>query len=197
MFKAYASYFVSYLLMNIKDASIMDKAILFGSAAKEEASKDSDIDIFIDLKKDNKKLHISIEKILEDFYKSREALLFKAKGIDNKINLIIGKLDEWKNIKKSIESEGILLYGKYISTENNGKKYVVIFWNKIEKNRGAFLNKIYGFRVRDKIYKGLIENFKGMRLGKSSIMVPIEHRQEILGLIKKYKVNAKIIDIYR
>lgn len=197
MFKAYASYFVSYLLMNIKDASVINKVILFGSVVKGESSKDSDIDIFIELKKDNKKLHVLIEKILEDFYKSREALLFKAKGIDNKINLAIGKLDEWKNIKKSIENEGIFLYGRYVPTSRNGKKYTILFWDRIEKNRGAFLNKIYGFKARGKLYKGLIENFKGMRLGKSSIMIPIEHRQEILDLIKKYKVNAKIIDIYK
>lgn len=197
MFRAYASYFVSYLLMNIKDASLINKVILFGSASKGEASKDSDIDIFIDLEKDTKKLHMLIEKILEDFYKSREALLFKAKGADNKINLIIGRLHEWKNINKSIESEGIMLYGRYTPTGRSGKKYAVIFWDKIEKNRGAFLNKIYGFKARDKVYKGLVENFKGMRLGKSSIMVPIEHRQEILGLIKKYKANAKIIDVYK
>jgi len=196
MLKSYTSYFVSYLLMNLKNTSNLNKIILFGSIAKGESTKESDVDIFIELSNKNKKSNTEIEKILLNFYKSREALIFKSKGIDNKINLIIGKLDEWKDLKKGIESTGILFYGKYIPLGISGKKYVIIFWDKIEKNRGAFLNKIYGFKVKDKIYKGLIENLNGRKLGKSSVMIPIENKDKITELLKKYKVNAKIIEIY-
>ena len=107
--KSYASYFVSYFLDNLNNVNF-EKIILFGSVAREEATKESDIDIFIEIKKENKKLEIEIKKILENFYKSREALLFKAKRIDNKINLIIGKLEEWKDLRDSIENTGIILY---------------------------------------------------------------------------------------
>jgi len=196
MFKAYSSYFVSYLLMNMKSKENIDKIILFGSVAKNEANKNSDIDIFIELKKENSKTKKEIEDLLSKFYTSREALLFRTKGIDNKINLIIGKLNEWKNLKKSIESTGIVLYGKYTSNSATGKKQIIIFWNKIEKNRGAFLNKLYGFKVKDKSYRGLIENLNGKKLGKSSMIIPIEHREEIIKLLKKYKVNAQIIEVY-
>jgi predicted nucleotidyltransferase len=196
MIKAYASYFVSYLLSNFKNIESIEKIILFGSVAKDEATRESDVDIFIELKKENKKLVREIEKVLEEFYKSREALIFKTKNIDNKINLIIGKLDKWKELKKSIESTGIILYSKYVSSGIKGKKYAIIFWDKIGKNRGAFLNKIYGFKVRDKLYKGLIENFQGRKLGKSCIMVPIENKGEIIKLIKKYEVNARIVEVY-
>src|SRR3989344_810427 len=154
MLKSYASYFVSYVLMNLKNIENIEKIILFGSVAKNEADKQSDVDIFIELKKENKKIRNEIEKLLSDFYKSREALLFKTKGIDNKINLIIGKFNEWKELKKSIESTGVILYGRYVSSSISGKKYAIFFWNKIEKNRGAFLNKIYGFKVKNKTYKG-------------------------------------------
>ena len=196
MLKSYASYFVSYVLMNLKNIENIEKIILFGSVAKNEADKKSDVDIFIELKKENKKIKNEIEKLLSDFYKSREALLFKIKGIDNKINLIIGKFNEWKELKKSIESTGVILYGRYVSSSISGKKYAIFFWNKIEKNRGAFLNKIYGFKVKNKTYKGLLENLNGKKIGKSSIMIPIEYREDIIKLLKKYKVNAQIIEIY-
>lgn len=196
MFKAYASYFVSYLLANLKDITNIKKIILFGSVAKDEAIKESDIDIFIEVKKENKKFSEEIENILEEFYKSREALYFKTKGIDNKINLIISKLEEWKDLKESIESTGILMYAKYIPTKIEGKKYAIIFWDNIAKNRGAFLNRIYGFKVKNKSYKGLIEKLNGRKLGKSSIMVPIENREDIIKLLKHYKVNAKILEVY-
>src|SRR3989344_2329987 len=116
MIKAYASYFVSYLLNEVKDFSDISSIILFGSAARDDATKKSDVDLFIDVKANNKKIEKEINGIVESFYKSREALLFRTKGIDNKINLIIGKIGEWKELKDSIESYGIVLYGHYISS---------------------------------------------------------------------------------
>ncbi|MEK6933980.1 MAG: hypothetical protein AABW75_03830, partial [Nanoarchaeota archaeon] len=67
---------------------------------------------------------------------------------------------------------------------------------RIKKNRGAFLNKIYGFKVKDKKYKGLLEEFQGEKLGKSTILIPIEYREDIIKIIKHYGVNAKIIEVY-
>ena len=196
MIKAYASYFSSYLLANLKEKESIEKIILFGSAARNEATKESDVDIFIEVKKENKKLRSEILKILESFYKSRESLLFKSEKIDNKISLIIGKLNEWRDLEKSIESTGIVLYGKYVPSGIDGKKYVVVFWDNIGKNRGAFLNRIYGVKIKGKHYMGLIEKLGGKKLGKSSMMMPVENKDEILKLIKIYKVNAKIIEIY-
>ena len=196
MLKIYASYFVSYLLMNLRSIENIERIILFGSVAKGEPAEESDVDIFIWLKKENKKSKTEIDKVLSDFYESREASLFKLKRIDNKINLITGRLDNWKELEKSIESTGIVLYGKYVSSGIRGKKYSIIFWDKIEKNRGAFLNKIYGFKVKEKKYKGLLEEFKGRKLGKSSIMIPAEYGGDIFKLLRKHKVNSKIIEVY-
>ena len=82
MIRAYASYFVSYMMANFKEFDSILKIILFGSVAKSEAGKQSDIDIFIEVKKKNKIFEKEVHKIVENFYKSREALLFKTKGID-------------------------------------------------------------------------------------------------------------------
>lgn len=191
--KAYASYFAYYLLLNFKEE--IDKIILFGSVARGEAGKESDVDIFVELKK-NKNAEKDIKRIIEDFYKSREALIFKTKGINNRINVIAGKLDDWKELKKSIESNGIILYGKYSYPGKGEKKYGIVSWDKIGRNRGAFLNKLYGFSVKEKRYNGLIENYKGKKLGKSSIMIPVENLDEVMRLLSKYKVNARIIEVY-
>jgi len=195
MIKAYASYFVSYLLLSLKEKEKIKQIILFGSAAKDEATKESDVDIFLELRKENK-IKNKIEELLEDFYKSREALLFKSRGISNKISLIIGRLEDYKDLKKSIESTGIVLYGNYISSEVSGKKYVLISWERIKKNRGALLNKIYGFKAHDTRYKGLIEELKGKKIGKSSMIIPIESSKIVLDLLKKYKVDAKVMEVY-
>ncbi len=194
--RAYASYFVSFLISSLDDFSNLKSIILFGSVARGDAGKDSDVDIFIDIKKISKNEEKKFNRILEDFYKSREALLFKTKGIDNKINLIIGKLDEWKDLKENIESNGIILYGNYISGNVTGKKHVLVYWDGIAKNRGAFLNKIYGFSVKGRKYSGFLEVNNGRRVGKSCIIIPIENLNELEKILKYYKVNAKIIEIY-
>lgn len=194
--KAYSNYFVSFLLNELDNISNINQIILFGSVAKEEATKNSDVDIFIDLKRKDKNFDGIIKKIEDRFYKSREALLFKNKGIYNKINVIIGKLEEWKDLKDSIESHGIVLYGSYIPEKIGGRKHVIVLWSKIGKNRGAFLNKIYGVKIRDKIYKGLVELLGGRKLGKSSVMIPAENKKDFLDLMKKYKVDYKILEVY-
>lgn len=194
--KAYVSYFTSYLLNELNDYSNINKIILFGSAARGDTEKDSDVDIFIDIKKKSKKLQKGIEKIVNSFYNSREALLFKNKGIDNKINIIIGKLEEWKDLKDSIESQGIVLFGRYVSTNVKGRKFIIFMWDKVEINRGAFLNKLYGFKANSKRYRGVIDILGGKKLGKSSFMIPIENSKEVYELFKKYKVNASAIEVY-
>ena len=197
MIRTYASYFASYLIYNLKNFDNVSRIILFGSGARGDENKESDVDIFIETNKKTKIFENEIEKITENFYKSREALIFKSKGINNKINVIVGELKEWKELKKSIESTGIVLYGKFQTSINKeGRKYSIFYWDNIKKNRGAFLNKIYGFKVSEKEYSGLIERFNGRKLGKSCIMIPIEHRDEIIKLFKHYGVNAKVIDVY-
>src|SRR3989344_2825565 len=197
MIKAYASYFVSYLLYELGDYSNIKNVILFGSVSTGNATSKSDVDIFIEVKKYNSNFKKNVENVLEKFYKSREALIFKNKGIDNKINVLIGKLNDWKDLKKSIESTGIVLYGPFIASGSlKGKKYIIISWDKIGRNRGAFLNKIYGFKVGEKKYKGMIETFGGRKIGKSSLMIPVENKDEIFKAIKDYDVNARLIEVY-
>ena len=85
MLKAYASYFVSYLLCNLENIENVQRIILFGSVARDEGTKESDVDLFIEVKKKTKKIENEIKRMIEGFYKSREASLFKLKGIDNEI----------------------------------------------------------------------------------------------------------------
>ena len=196
--KSYASYFTAYLINNLVSEKEIKKIILFGSVSRSNAEKDSDVDIFIEVNKKTKKIEDEIKQILEKFYKGREALLFKTKGIDNKINIKIGRLEEWKDLQKSIASDGIVLYGKYESKNppSDVKHFIIIFWDKIGKNRGAFLNKLYGFKVKDKNYEGLISRFLGKKIGKSCIMIPIQYKEELFRLIKEYKVSAKSIEVF-
>lgn len=198
MLKAYSSYFVAYLLNNLKDIESIERIVLYGSVAKGEATKESDIDIFIEMKKKTKKIEKEINEVVGQFYQSREAALFKAKGIENKFSIKIGKLKEWKELYRSIASMGIVLYGPYEARElpSGVKHFIVVFWKKIGKNRGSFLNKLYGFKVREKHYAGLLSKVDGKKLGKSCIIVPIQYKDDIFKLIKEHVVMAEMVEVY-
>lgn len=199
MLKIYASYFVSYILSNLKEIENVKRIILFGSVARDEWTKESDIDIFIEIKKKTKKFESEIKNITERFYQSREASLFKLKGINNEFSIKIGELKDWKDLHKSIASTGIVLYGPYEAFEMlpDAKHCIIIFWDKIGKNRGAFLNKLYGFKIKDKFYDGLLKKYNGSRLGKSCVILPLQYKSEIFSLLEKYKVKAKVIEVFR
>ena len=122
---AYASAFVSFILPKVE----ADEIILFGSSARGEADKESDIDIFFNIRKEERNTKKIIKVELDKFYKSRIYETFKLKGISNLIKFEIGNLDDWK-LKRSIISEGIVLYGKYKEAPKEGKHFV-IFVRKI------------------------------------------------------------------
>lgn len=200
MIKKYASYFAAFLLNNLDEKNLenIERIVLYGSVARGEADEESDVDIFIEVRREGKKFSNEINKFVEMFYRSREATLFKLKGIENKINVKIGKLKDWKELYGSIASDGIVLYGPYEAKKmpSGAKHYVIIYWDKIGKNRGAFLNRIYGFSVKGKRYEGFLEKFEGRRLGKSCIILPASHKKEVVVLLKDYKVNAKIFEVF-
>lgn len=194
--KAYASSFASFLLKNIGDKSgHIDAIILYGSAASGTATKQSDVDLFIDTKAD---VSEELNKILREFYESREAAIFKLRGIENEISMKAGELRKWKELHRSIASNGIFLWGRYEAKELPvGTEHSVIFyWSGVGKGRSAFLNKLYGFRSKGKKYDGVLNEWGGMRLGRSCILIPAKRKEEMFWLVKKYGVNAKMLEAY-
>lgn len=200
MIKKYASYFTSFLIDNLAEESLgnIERVVLFGSVSRDEAGEESDVDIFIEVRKQGKKFDEEIKRIVDMFYGSREAALFKLKGIENKISVKIGKLKEWKELYGSVASDGIVLYGHYEAKElpSGVRHYLIVYWDGIGKNRGAFLNKVYGFGIKGRRYRGLIERYEGKRLGKSCIILPISTKKEIFRLVRDYKVRAKTLEVF-
>src|SRR3989344_9275165 len=106
---ALAMNFSSFLVGRVEVKSI----ILFGSVARNNFDDESDIDIFVEC---DKKVGKKIGKILELYKKTEEYEKFRLEGVKNEISLKFGKLDDWKDLKRSIISGGIALYGSYHGT---------------------------------------------------------------------------------
>ncbi len=198
MLKGYASYFVAYLVSNVESVENIVRIVLYGSAAKGEATKESDIDIFIETNKITAKFGKEIKEAGERFYKSREAALFKARGVENRFSIKYGYLKDWKELYVSIASTGVVLYGPYEAHElpSGTKHFIIIFWERIGRNRGAFLNKLYGFRVKGKHYPGILLKVGGRKLGKSCVMLPVQYKSDIFKLLRSHEVEAKVLEVF-
>ena len=198
----YAISAAHFIIMHIPEwLDKINSVVLFGSVAQGSGDKNSDIDIFIDAKiseNQKTKLHSAIRKSIAQFHLSQEGLAFKMEGIANEISVLAGDLDVWKEMQRSISASGIVLYGKYkknVSKEGL-KHYVLVFWEAKRKNRGAFLNKMYGYKIKGKKYKGLIEKYNGNKIGKSAAIIPMEHKDVFFNTLEHYSLNYKIMEVF-
>ena len=144
-------------VLSALDSTIFKKingVYIFGSVAQRTATDESDVDVFFDCDLTvalGKMVRKTIQKWYDEFRMSIQGLKFKADGISNSFSPIVGKIGEWRDIKRSVAVSGIQLYGAaHISLQ--GEPWFVYAWEKVKKNRGAFLNFIYGYRVKKKRY---------------------------------------------
>ncbi len=190
----YAMEFSSFLVSKVKE---IDKIIVYGSVVKDEFDENSDIDLFIDA---SDKFENKIKKSLEDFYKTENYKKWKFKGLDNEISLIVGRIDseEWKELKRAVITNGITLYGRFSSDIDENKGYALFSFENIspESKRVSIYRKLFGFKLGKKKYVGIIDELNGKRIGKGVVIIPLENSQKLKEILKRKKVEYKIIDLW-
>jgi len=184
--------FASFLVDKIN----LDSIILFGSVAQNNFDNESDIDIFIET---NKKNEEKIKNFLDLYKKTEEYEKFKLEGIKNEISLKIGKLDEWKDLKRSIISGGIVLYGNYKGKPEK-LNHKIIFILNVENIKRAekikIWRKIYGYKQKigkkTYVFNGLVEK----KLGRGSFIIPVEKFKQIKDYFVKNKIKHSFFDVW-
>jgi len=184
--------FASFFLDKLEVKSI----ILFGSVAKNTFDKESDIDIFIET---NKKNENKIKNILELYKKTKEYEKFKLEGIENEISIKCGSLNAWKDLKRSIISSGIVLYGNYQGKPEKLKHKLLFSLNMGNFERAKKIKvwrKIYGYKqkIGKKVY--ISRGFAEKKLGRGVFLVSIENLQKILDYLIKNKIKYSFSDIW-
>lgn len=195
---SYAMDFVSFLMQNLKTSEKIKSIILFGSVARGDAGKESDVDIFIDVVEDEKKIEKQIEKIKSSFFNSiKFNKYWKLLDITNDINVIVGKIDKWK-LKDSMLGNAIVLYQKYVPVLEKGKNMIILSWGVIKQNsKRVMLNKkIFGYNYYGRLYKGMLGEYGGKKLGSNVIVVPAEDLNLFVKLFHNFKVAVKIIRVF-
>ncbi len=191
----YAQQYVSFLLSRLDEEEISNikEIILFGSVARGEDDSESDIDLFVNEIKHSTALQEKIKKLVDKFYQTEFYKLWKVLGIENEINPTVGILDTWK-LKNSIITNGITLYGKYLSKPDLQEQFALIYWDPIKSpsKRVLLSKKLYGYDYK-KSYEGVLQKLKGKKIATNCILVGIPEVKIIIDLFKKLKVSYRII----
>jgi predicted nucleotidyltransferase len=195
---AYAMDFCSFL-MKSRIAKKINRIILFGSVARGDFDRESDVDLFIDCRE---RIEKEVKKVLKRFELSEVKEKWRLKDITNPISLKVGDLEKWR-LRRSIISSGIILYGKYKEMPRDVKYYFLFnldFRGMERKRKIKIWRELYGYkqRVGEKEYtsKGFLYKVGGKKLEKSMIIVPAENKSKIMGFLKKYKIRYKMSEIW-
>lgn len=195
-FIAYASAFVAFVLPKLGG---IKEIILFGSAARGEADKQSDIDLFFDVerKEDAEKTEEILKKEANRFDKSKIAELWFLKGIKNDIKAKVGILDEWE-LKRSIISEGIVLYGKYKVMPKKLRQLTLFVFEPIKdiSKRNRITRLLFGRTEKKYFSEGLIKKSNGKKISPRSFIIPPEYTPEISKLFSTEKISYKIFELW-
>lgn len=192
---AYALDFVSFL---VEHGIKIEKAILFGSVLTNEFDKESDIDIFIETKEKEEE----INSLLLQFEKTKGEN-WGLKGIENPISLKIGRLNKWTNLRRSIQSNGLLLYGAYKEVPEEIQNFILFILNfeKLKRIKKVSLwRKLYGYsqKIKNKIYKqeGIIKKLSGKKLERGIVAIPTINSTQFRQFLIKNKINYRLIEVW-
>ncbi|MBU0906835.1 MAG: nucleotidyltransferase domain-containing protein [Nanoarchaeota archaeon] len=191
---SYALDCTSFIIQNLKDKDKIKSVILFGSSARGTASNESDVDLFIDVAADEKKLEKTIQKIIGKFLDSIKCRNYwKPLGIENDINPVIGNLEKWK-LRDSMLGSSIILYQKYVPQLSEGKNKAILGWGAIkpESKRVMLNKKLFGSAHKKRFYQGMVSQHEGVKIGSNVILVPIESLNIFLKLFRSAKIQVKI-----
>lgn len=191
----------------VSDIDLIQCIILFGSVARGEADRRSDVDFLVvfdtELPPESVKEREKISEIaldLEKKYDRSIQVVFTNKNFDG--------LD--RQFVEETFREGIMLYGR-IPQIDAGKlmlePFTLIYFSlkKLSKSDKMRVKKaLYGHRTlkeyKGKVYKsevkGLVEEFGGMRTGIASVLIPARRTKEFLEVLKKFGVEYHTLDVW-
>ncbi|MFH0837268.1 MAG: nucleotidyltransferase domain-containing protein [Candidatus Aenigmatarchaeota archaeon] len=202
---AYATNFLSFLMLE-KDGEKIRNVYVFGSAMRNELNKESDIDLFIDCKKEDEDRIAKVIKLAERRFRlSKDFEKWRILNFTYPISIKTGPIDEWE-LKKSIESEGILLFSNTFSIKSNkgnGKfqtdlEKEVIFIIELPKDKRLYLlltRALFGRKEKGFNQRGVVEKQNGIRLGSDVFIVPKSSQHDMILLLHRHKINFKMKEI--
>ena len=198
---AYAMHFASFAIeQGIKARRI----ILFGSVASGDFDEESDVDIFIDAAESGKAEEKAAFNSLSNFEKTFGEK-WRLKGVNNQLSVTAGNINskEWEDLRRTIQSYGIVLYGQYNEPAGNIRPYFLFrlgFKNSSRAQKVSLWRKLYGYeqKVGKKSYKskGLLEQLGSVKVEKGVVLVPAARTSEFKDFLRKNRVTYSLVEVW-
>ncbi|MBI2138353.1 nucleotidyltransferase domain-containing protein [Candidatus Woesearchaeota archaeon] len=193
---AYAQNFLSFVFLNPLAAGRIRGVFLFGSAARGELEKGSDIDLFFDIAEgEDKELERSVKSTLSRFYGSGDHEKWRLLKFSFPFSVQIGNLEKWE-LEKSITSEGISLYSRNPASRAPERK--VLFIIKLPRQKKGYLSltrHLFGRTEKEYAGRSFLAGIKGERLSSTIILVPKENQNPMVGFLNKRKVDYTLKEV--
>lgn len=184
-----------------KNYSEIETLIVFGSVARNQAEKESDLDICFILKSENSKNAISNQ------------ILDLEKKYDKNINIIFTDASFINLDKQFIETilrEGITIYGKKPDASIQQlelEPYEIIKFdlrNLDHSKKMKIKRLLYGIKTKKKYkgktytseQKGLVEELDGLRIGIASILIPEKKSWKLENILRENGISLRKITIW-
>jgi predicted nucleotidyltransferase len=194
--------FLSLLLEEEKAKSMIKRVILFGSAARDDADQESDVDLFIDVwsRVHEKETEAYVKEADKRFYLVSEKK-WSLMGVRNPIKCIVGKLDDdkWKDLRLEISSYGIVIFGKYEEEDEKSRQFAIFSYSlsKLDqKKKMRFLRNLFGYKTtkgkKKYIQPGILKAMIGEKIGPNAILVPVERSKEVREFMNSFGITPLI-----
>lgn len=195
---AYTYDFASYFLLQPSINFDINQIILFGSVARGDATQESDIDLFIDVLENDKKVEQIkriINKIKDYFLESERIGKWKLLGIKNDFSIIVGRLkdDRWKDLRENISLYGMVIFKRYVE-KKDGSNYAAVKWfsPKQINLRVKLTRGLYGYKQKGKFYEGILKRIDAVSLGNGAALIPLQHLAKLTKILKELQIKFTI-----
>lgn len=179
--------------------------ILFGSVARGDFDKESDVDIFIDTPEKNAKEVRKAADAAQNEFEIYSRRTWKLQGVDMPIKPVVGDINspKWSGLKREIISSGISLYGRYKELPRELRHCFIFSFSLAKlkhKNRVSAIRKIYGYSTKKgrKTYRhaGILDEINGEKLNPGVVMSPAEGYKKLLDFFRKSRVSFRIREVW-
>ncbi len=193
---SYAGNALSFLFLDPTLLSHIRAVYLYGSAARGELTKESDLDIFIDcIAEEEKEIEHKAKAAFSRFVASQDYDKWKRLHFTFPFSLHVGDFQSWE-LKNSILADGILLYSK--STSSLSGNRLLLFILELPKNKNKYLHFVRTFFGRkEKGYKehGMLYELQGIKISSNVVLIPKEHLQNVTQFFIKQKISYSFKEV--
>ncbi len=202
---AYTQNALSFVFLDATLTNKCNAVYLFGSAARGEMEKESDIDLFFDFEsffadatrneKMIKEKESAIQAALSRFSNSGDFQKWKLLGFTPPFSINVGKLEEWE-LKTSVHADGVLLYSKEPLTSITKRQVLITYILPQKKTKYLFFVRTL-FGRKEEGYKdtGIAGVCNAKRIATTVLLVPKEHAEPIITFLQKEKIEYSFMEL--